>query len=169
MSFNGAKNPETFIGDYHYQLPKKEEVSDIILTERIKWMLELFYESRGRLPENIFLIRDGVSEGQYNMVGLSYNYFYSLVQVLNKEFPAFQDGVEEFKNMKEETIPNVQEWQPNYVVVVVCKRHSKRFALERNGNFQNALPGTVADDKVVRKDMTHFYMQPHRVIQAGRD
>lgn len=70
MSFNGAKNAETFIGDYHFQLPRKEEVGDHILIDRIKWMLGLFYKNRKRLPENIFFLRDGVSEGQYNMVEL---------------------------------------------------------------------------------------------------
>ena len=70
LSFNGAKNPEAFIGDFHYQLPKKEQVSDAILNSRIKWMLEMFHKNRGQLPESIVIIRDGVSEGQYDMVCL---------------------------------------------------------------------------------------------------
>ena len=87
---------------------------------------------------------------------------------MNKEFPAFLEGIDEFKNMKEEEIPNIREWQPNYVVVVVCKRHNKRFAVESGGSFQNARPGTVADDKVVRKDITQFYMLPHKVIKVRK-
>ncbi|VDO15646.1 unnamed protein product [Brugia timori] len=69
ISFNGASCPETFIGDYSFQEPRKEQVTSSILEERIYWILSLFYGSRnGMLPETVIITRDGVSEGQFKMV-----------------------------------------------------------------------------------------------------
>ena len=81
MSFNGAEHPENFIGDFHYQEPRKEQVTSSILTDRVQWMLNLFTKHR-KLPENIIILRDGVSDGQFKMVSLNFkkalcNYFRS--------------------------------------------------------------------------------------------
>ncbi|PAV77284.1 hypothetical protein WR25_24197 [Diploscapter pachys] len=67
FSFNGAPNPEAFIGDFHYQAPKQERVREI-LYQRMKWMLKLFKENREYLPEVIFVTRNDISEDQYNMM-----------------------------------------------------------------------------------------------------
>ncbi|VDK89144.1 unnamed protein product, partial [Onchocerca ochengi] len=69
ISFNGAICPETFIGDYSFQEPRKEQVTSSILEERIYWILSLFCRNRnGMLPETVIITRDGVSEGQFRMV-----------------------------------------------------------------------------------------------------
>lgn len=65
---NAAPNPEKFIGDFHYQTPRCEQVAGEVLNARTKWMLRLFLKNRGCLPERIIVVRDGVSEGQYLMV-----------------------------------------------------------------------------------------------------
>lgn len=82
ISFNGASCPETFIGDYSFQEPRKEQVTSSILEERIYWILSLFYGSRnGVLPETVIITRDGVSEGQFKMVSL-FEFFRLLLDIV---------------------------------------------------------------------------------------
>lgn len=69
ISFNGAICPETFIGDYSFQEPRKEQVTSSILEQRLFWIMKLFRMNRGGvLPETVIITRDGVSEGQFKMV-----------------------------------------------------------------------------------------------------
>lgn len=70
ISFNGAKSPEAFIGDYAYHEPRKEQVTGYILDDRSRWILNMFFKNRGHLPKYIIVTRDGVSEGQIQMVSL---------------------------------------------------------------------------------------------------
>ena len=103
FAFNGAVHPETFIGDYHFQTPRREKVltfyyllfrcdslksffkklsccvpfikvENIVLNARFKWMLELFKKNRKEWPERVVITRDGVSEGQYRMVCFTYSF-----------------------------------------------------------------------------------------------
>ncbi|KAF8368718.1 hypothetical protein PRIPAC_86547, partial [Pristionchus pacificus] len=48
FSFNGGVNPDSFIGDYHYQQATRER------------------KSRGVLPPLIIVVRDGISDGQHS-------------------------------------------------------------------------------------------------------
>lgn len=68
FSYNAAQHPETFIGDYAFHEPRKEQVTDEILEGEVFHILKLFKKSRGKLPSLILITRDGVSEGQYKMV-----------------------------------------------------------------------------------------------------
>lgn len=68
FSFNAAKEPETFIGDYAFHEPRQEQVTSSILESRIFHILKLFQKMRGKLPALIVVTRDGVSEGQHKMV-----------------------------------------------------------------------------------------------------
>ena len=45
----------------------KVQVHEEMLHQRMKWMLKLFKKNRENLPEVIFITRDGISEGQYEM------------------------------------------------------------------------------------------------------
>jgi hypothetical protein len=68
-----ATNPDAFVGDYFYQESRKEQVNSMDLTDRVTWILELLKENRGSknsTPKNIFILRDGLSEGQALMVYL---------------------------------------------------------------------------------------------------
>lgn len=70
FSFNAAKEPETFIGDYAFHEPRQEQVTSSILEGRMFHILKLFHEMRRKLPTLIVITRDGVSEGQHKMVNL---------------------------------------------------------------------------------------------------
>lgn len=68
ISFNAAENPETFVGDYAFHEPKREQVTGSILEGRVFHILKLFENIRHKLPQLIVITRDGVSEGQHKMV-----------------------------------------------------------------------------------------------------
>ncbi|KAK6059501.1 piwi domain protein [Cooperia oncophora] len=147
FSFNGAEHREKFIGDYHYQTPRREKVEPNVLNARFKWMLELFTKNRGVWPENVLITRDGVSEGQYRMV-------------VDEELFAIKQACEEFGNLH-----GRESWMPRFTVIVATKRHNARFFVEKQG-IQNPKPATVVDTDVVRNDITEFYMQSHHPVQG---
>jgi hypothetical protein len=66
-----ASNPNAFVGDYFYQESRKEQVSSSELLDRIPWIMEMLAKNRGRenaRPPIVFILRDGLSEGQALMV-----------------------------------------------------------------------------------------------------
>ncbi|VDM80549.1 unnamed protein product [Strongylus vulgaris] len=154
----------------------KRRVDNVVLNARFKWMLELFMKNRKMLPEEIVITRDGVSEGQYRMVG------YESITVIEDELDAIKEACEEFGNLH-----NQESWKPRFTLVITTKRHHARFFKEdQKGIFfssssliwtyllvnfftlgiANPLPGTVIDTDVVRNDLTEFYMLNHRPIQG---
>ncbi|KAK6108755.1 Piwi domain family protein [Brugia pahangi] len=150
ISFNGASCPETFIGDYSFQEPRKEQVTSSILEERIYWILSLFYGSRnGMLPETVIITRDGVSEGQFKMV-------------MEDEVEAIRQGMRNFGKAE----AGADNYSPNIVCIIACKRHNKRFAVENNHSLGNCLPLTVIDRDITRPDTTEFFMQSHKIIKG---
>ncbi|VDK32055.1 unnamed protein product [Gongylonema pulchrum] len=149
ISFNGASHPGMFIGDYAFQTSGAEQVPRSILKERARWILRLFHESRKKLPETVIIIRDGVSEGQYRMV-------------MCEEVNAIRDGLRESAYEINRTSP----YRPKIVCIIVCKRHSKRFAIKTDKGFVNCVPLTVIDRDVTRPDTTEFFMQSHRITMG---
>ncbi|VDM97120.1 unnamed protein product [Thelazia callipaeda] len=154
ISFNGAVCPETFIGDYSYQEPRKEQVTSSILEERMQWILGLFQANRnGMLPELIIITRDGVSEGQFKMV-------------MEDEVEALRQGMRNYGKKV-----GIKNYSPSIVCIIACKRHNKRFAIDNGGKFrcrtlENCLPLTVIDRDITRPDTTEFFMQSHKVIKG---
>ncbi|KAK5965226.1 Piwi domain-containing protein, partial [Trichostrongylus colubriformis] len=57
FSFNGAQHREKFIGDYHFQTPRREQVDHCVLNSRFKWMLGLFTKNRKTWPESVIVTR----------------------------------------------------------------------------------------------------------------
>lgn len=67
-----AKDPHTFVGDFFYQESRREAVDVEQLRERTAWILQHLadYRPEAACPRYIFVLRDGISEGQYAMVSL---------------------------------------------------------------------------------------------------
>ncbi|CAJ0585813.1 unnamed protein product, partial [Mesorhabditis spiculigera] len=144
FAHNATRSRDAFVGDFAYQEANRERVSDQVLNARVKWILKQWETNRKEpLPENIFIYRDGVSEGQYEMV-------------LKEELAAIQEACSEYD----------LNYQPKFALVIVTKRHNKRFFKDgADGSVGNPEPLTVIDKEVVRTDLTEMYIQSHHAIQ----
>ena len=133
------------------QRGRQENVGE--LTEMLKTRLYL-WKTKGKhtaLPENILIYRDGVSEGQYDMV-------------LSQELPQLRRACEQM-------YPTVDTKRhlPRFTIIICGKRHKTRFypvtenKCDRSGNPQ---PGTVVDRGVTEARNWDFYLQAHAALQG---
>ncbi|KAH7882934.1 ribonuclease H-like domain-containing protein [Phlebopus sp. FC_14] len=103
----------------------------------------------GKLPQRVLVYRDGVSEGQFNIVRME-----ELPQIL-AAFRTFD-------------IPKAP-YRPKLTIVVCGKRHNTRFLpTEEAGaaNDGNPLPGTVVDRGVTAVYKFDFFLQAHGGLQG---
>ena len=65
-----ARDPNNFVGDYFFQPCRKESVDFGQLCKRTTWILAGIEKHRPKhkCPPYIFVLRDGLSEGQFDMV-----------------------------------------------------------------------------------------------------
>ena len=112
------------------------------LETMMKSLLIKFKEkTEGREPERIVFYRDGVSEGQFQMV-------------VNKEIAAIQRACKKLND----------KFQPGITYFVAQKRHRTRFYPSddknklRNGNI---LPGTIIDTDITHPTVSSFYLASH--------
>lgn len=121
---------------------RQEMVSE--LADMLHSRLLLWKKRNISYPENILVYRDGVSEGQYEMV-------------LNQELPLLREACTR--------IPMYHEKLPRLTVIIVGKRHHTRFYAP--GTVQpNPLPGTIVDRGVTEARYWDFYLQPHDAIKG---
>ncbi|EXJ58677.1 hypothetical protein A1O7_06105 [Cladophialophora yegresii CBS 114405] len=131
------------------QTARKEMVSG--LKALIESRLNLWKKRNGTYPENILIYRDGVSEGQYNLV-------------LDEELPEIRSACTTLypASMMKQGVPRI-------TIIIVGKRHNTRFyptradQADRSSNPQN---GTVVDRGVTEARNWDFYMQAHSAIQG---
>jgi hypothetical protein len=145
ITANSAKHPHVFVGDFFFQESRKEAVDTAQLEQRMCWILNMLKNSRPNhdKPPIIMVVRDGISEGQFEMAK-------------EEELTALQDGCELY----------CKGYKPKFVFVIATKRHFKRFMVERNGRLENMAPGSVVEEKFTRTDCPEFYMQSHFPIQG---
>ncbi|KAI8977826.1 Piwi-domain-containing protein [Trametes punicea] len=119
------------------------------LTEMTIERLQLYRKRNGnRLPERIFVYRDGVSEGQYHLV-------------LREELPKIQAA---FKQISPKA-----PYKPTLTIAICGKRHHARFWPTAPGdmtNNGNTLPGTVVDKGITAIYDFDFYLQAHNGLQG---
>lgn len=131
-------------------------VNHSILKEMIVERLEVWRKSnQGALPKKILVYRDGVSEGQYQLV-------------LNQELPHFEAA---FLDM----YGKPANW-PKMAVIVVGKRHHTRFYAtkeedadynpQRQKGSMNTKPGTVVDRGITGTTYHEFFLQAHQGLQG---
>lgn len=133
------------------QRGRQENVDD--LGEMLKSRLNL-WKTKGKhpaFPENILIYRDGVSEGQYDMV-------------INQELTQLRRACEQVY-----PAPDTKKGLPRMSVIVCGKRHKTRFYptqeqdCDRSGNTK---PGTVVDRGVTEGRYWDFFLQPHAALQG---
>lgn len=113
---------------------KGQEFVDTLQTF-MKDALLKYQEKNGVLPDRVFVYRDGVSDGQLNMVS-------------QYEVPQMRRA---FKDVNE-------TYEPKLSVIVVKKRSNSRFFMKNDrGDVMNAPMGTAISDKVV-KHGGEFYL-----------
>jgi hypothetical protein len=135
--------------DLRIQPSRQEMVSD--LESLFKSRLRLWMARNGVYPENILVYRDGVSEGQYNLV-------------LEQELPSLRKACKELYSPT-----STKEGIPRITIIIVGKRHNTRFYptkkedADRSSNPQN---GTVVDRGVTEARNWDFFLQAHTAIQG---
>ena len=116
-----------------------------------KSRLRLWQQRNRTLPENIIVYRDGVSEGQYDLV-------------LRDELPALRKACEDVY-----PAPMTKDGRPHITIAIVGKRHHTRFyptkkeEADRSWNPQN---GTVVDRGVTEARNWDFFLQAHCAIKG---
>ncbi|KAG9192783.1 hypothetical protein G6011_11517 [Alternaria panax] len=163
---------DRFLGQWpatlRIQRGRQENVDD--LAEMLKSRLNL-WKTKGKdhhgrphllFPENILIYRDGVSEGQYDMV-------------LSKELPQLRKACEAVY-----PAADTKKGLPRFTVVICGKRHKTRFyptakedvdgAIDkRTGELKssgNTKPGTVVDRGVTEAHNWDFFLQAHAALQG---
>ncbi|RYP67706.1 hypothetical protein DL771_007113 [Monosporascus sp. 5C6A] len=103
--------------------------------------------NQNRLPENIIIFRDGVSEGQFE-------------QVLQKELPYMRAACKSVYPAKA---------SPKISLIVSVKRHQTRFyPTDKNHmtNSRNITNGTVVDRGVTQAHIWDFFLTAHQALQG---
>ena len=136
--------------DLRIQTSRQEMVAD--LDSMLKSRLHIWAaRNQTKYPENILIYRDGVSEGQYDLV-LSHEL--SLLRKACKEiYPA----------------DITKKGFPRMTIIIVGKRHNTRFYptkpddADRSSNLPS---GTVVDRGVTEATHWDFYLQAHSALQG---
>ena len=131
---------------------REETVEATLISDLLKTRLTVWRNANGRLPENILVYRDGVSETQYE-------------KTINKELEGMRQACKETY-----TVDQQKQGLPRFSVIIVGKRHHTRFYVteEKNtqGRLKNTKPGTVVDRGVTEAHNWDFFLQPHAAIQG---
>lgn len=106
-------------------------------------------KNNGRLPQKVLVYRDGVSEGQYQLI-------------LDQELPLLREACKK-------TYPPGR--QPKITIIIVGKRHNTRFfptqEPQDTRGFNGNIPvGTVVDRGITEARSWDFFLQSHRAIQG---
>ena len=112
-------------------------------------LMKFYQHNRTRKPGRIIFYRDGVSEGQFEIV-------------LAKELTAIQRACTQLEN----------GYRPGITFVIAQKRHNTRFfpqnEMDGIGRGKNIPPGTTVDSVVTHPTETSFYLASHEGIQVER-
>lgn len=136
--------------DFNVQLGKKEMVAALesMMISRLNvWKKR----NSGALPVNIIMYRDGVSEGQYQLV-------------LDEELPLIRNACRQLYP------PDATKQGFPKVSIIICgKRHHTRFypTAEKDADrSSNCEPGTIVDRGVTEVGSWDFFLQAHCCLQG---
>ncbi|XP_039963203.1 protein argonaute-2 [Bactrocera neohumeralis] len=134
-------NGASYNMQYRLQESAKEEIDDMQSISRHH--LKVYFQKNNCYPNNIIYYRDGVSDGQFKKVN---NFEVSAIRAVCKELRI----------------------TPKITCIIVVKRHHTRFFPTKptGDKWNNVLPGTVVDQKIVHPNETQFFMVSHQSIQG---
>ncbi|MCP9260479.1 hypothetical protein DINM_003826 [Dirofilaria immitis] len=150
------KHPLDFIGGYRYAKAQMEELVDDTIQQIFSDLLRYFNANRGKPPMHLFIIRDGVSIGQYKYVG----FIFSII--MNIE-------VEQIKKACQ--MVGGPGFRPHITFIVLTKMHGlriykKNINKQEGSAKQNIKPGTIIDKYVVNPVINEFYLNSHSTFQG---
>ncbi|SMR63616.1 unnamed protein product [Zymoseptoria tritici ST99CH_3D1] len=122
-----------------------EMIATEVINQELKPMVQHWMANvgNGKLPQTVYYLRDGVSEGQYQ-------------QVLQYE-------VADMKALFKMADPNNNT---KFVVIVGSKRHHVRFFPERGDKNGNAMPGTLVESGITNPIENDFYLCGHHALKG---
>lgn len=119
------------------------------LDEMIVERLQLWQRRNRTLPNKVIVYRDGVSEGQYQIV-------------LDQEYPAFKRAFDK--------LYGTEKKHPKISIIMVGKRHHTRFyptkEEDTDGRTGNPKPGTIVDRGVTGEKLFDFFLLAHQGLQG---
>ncbi|XP_014222980.1 piwi-like protein Ago3 isoform X2 [Trichogramma pretiosum] len=122
---------------------QNQELIDL-LKQCLLSSIKVYKERNGQFPDKIFIYRDGVGDGQLDMV-MRYE-VKQFLQTCSMIDPAYK---------------------PKLSVIIVQKRVNTRiFEKKRGGNLENPPPGTMVDTNITRRHLYDFYLVP-QVVRQG--
>lgn len=130
------------------QTSKQEMLSDRLIDAFTTRLDTWARHNGGKLPDNILIYRDGVSEGQFS-------------QVLDKELPSIREAC------RKKYSPQSQ--QPKITIIVSVKRHQTRFyptSTEEMSKSGNTVNGTIVDRGVTQVRYWDFFLTAHDALQG---
>jgi eukaryotic translation initiation factor 2C len=146
-------------GDHDIGLPNEEiiDLSDMVYNSLRNWL-----NHRGgiaRLPTDIIVFRDGLSEAQFEMCR-------------TRELPRIKAGIE--TTIAAGARKNVTFIMPKVMLICTVKRHHTRFFRKDSSpndralfdNNQNPVPGCFIDNTVTIGNDEDFYLFSHKAIQG---
>lgn len=142
------KHLATWFAEISVQTKRQEKVAD--LGRMLKSRLEVWKTRNESYPQRILIYRDGVSEGQFNMVK-------------DEELPLLEEALRELYQ------PATQP-RPDITIIIVAKRHHTRLApstLKFADGTSNCPAGTVVDRGITSPTLWQFFLQPHSAIQGS--
>ncbi|KAF7919909.1 uncharacterized protein EAE98_009143 [Botrytis deweyae] len=113
--------------------------------------LDIWQRKNKKLPDNILIYRDGVSEGQYNIL-------------LEQELPKIRNACRQ-KYPADYTKKSL----PRISIIVCGKRHHTRFYpkdTDSADSKSNCPAGTVVDRGVTESRNWDFFLQPHQSLMG---
>ncbi|KAI6212793.1 hypothetical protein M3Y94_00070900 [Aphelenchoides besseyi] len=152
ISSNKTDVEYAFTPDFFYQESRQEEISSHRLTKAIKKIVEIARKQKKVIPKRLFIFRDGVSEGQYNMV-------------ITRELEAIREGYEQAVKSIDKTF-DCGKLKIN--LVIATKRHHKRFFREvARNSYENTRVGDFIVRQFTREDIpAEFWLQSHNPIRG---
>ncbi|KAL3998991.1 Piwi domain family protein [Acanthocheilonema viteae] len=148
-SANIKKHPLDFIGGYRYGKANMEEMADDTIQHIFSDILRYFNANRGKPPTHLFVIRDGISQGQYKYV-------------MNTEVDQIKKACQ---------VVGGRNFRPHITFIVLTKMHAlriykKNIRRQDRAAEQNIKPGTIIDEHVVNPVTNEFYLNSHSTFQG---
>jgi eukaryotic translation initiation factor 2C len=154
-----------FQGQMRLQEARQERIHD--MKDMVRKLLEQWADKHKKMPKNLLLYRDGVSESQYDMVK-------------DNEVYEMREGWRALYKQREKK--DAPSDLPKITAVVLAKRHHTRFYAQnaaqqidpkppksgKKGN-ENCWPGTIVDSGITSPYYMDFFLQSHSpIIGTGR-